>query len=117
MLGGSPQVVERKVLTMILVRATSAVIGIAVALESLAVASQSAENVQAAGTTLLALYRSSPAVIRTLFVKKVDNQFFPLEPGTTFFYEGTKDGVPTRNETRVTAATILILNIDCTVVP
>jgi hypothetical protein len=98
------------------VRAMSAVIGIAVALESLAGASQSAENVQAAGTTLLALYRSSPAVIRTLFVKKVDNEFFPLEPGTTFFYEGTKDGVPTRNETHVTAATILILNIDCTVV-
>ncbi len=101
---------------MIVLRATSTVIGIAIALESLVVASQSAENVQAAGTTLLALYRSSPSVIRTLFAKTVDHEFFPLEPGTTFFYEGTKDGVPTRNETHVTAATILILNIDCTVV-
>ena len=36
------------------------------------------------------------------FVRHIDNPFFPLEPGTTFFYEGTEDGVPTSNEMFVT---------------
>jgi len=73
-------------------------------------------TVQSAGTVLLALYRSSPAVVRTLFVKEVTNPFFPLEEGTTFIYEGTKEGVATRNETHVTDKTIRLLNVDCTVV-
>jgi len=73
-------------------------------------------TVQSAGTVLLALYRSSPAVVRTLFVKEVTNPFFPLAEGTTFIYEGTKEGVATRNETHVTDKTIRLLNVDCTVV-
>jgi hypothetical protein len=27
-----------------------------------------------------------------------DNEFFPLKPGTTFFYEGAKDGIPASSE-------------------
>jgi hypothetical protein len=75
-----------------------------------------AQNVQAAGTVLLALYHSSPELVRRMFVEKIENEFFPLPPGTTFVYEGTKDGVPTRTRTHVTRRTVRILNIDCTVV-
>lgn len=96
---------------------TAAAIAVAFALESLASAAQDpAQTVQAASTPLLALYRTAPNVIRTLFVHKIDNEFFPLEPGTTFFYEGTKDGVPTRDVMHVTDNTIRILNVTCTVV-
>jgi hypothetical protein len=93
------------------------VIALALAVEIFAVAaSDPAQNVQAAGTVLLALYRSSPAAVRKLFVENVDAEFFPLQRGTTFFYQGTKDGVPTRTETHVTDRTAKILNVDCTVV-
>lgn len=50
------------------------------------------------------------------FVRKVTNTFFPLRPGTTFFYEGTEDGIPTRNEVYVTHDTKRILGVNCTVV-
>ena len=50
------------------------------------------------------------------FVSEVDNEFFPLKPGTTFFYEGEKDGVPTTNETYVTHDTEQILGVTTTVV-
>lgn len=50
------------------------------------------------------------------FVKEVDNQYLPLQPGTKFFYEGTKDGVPTTNEVFVTHQTKMILGVECTVV-
>jgi hypothetical protein len=50
------------------------------------------------------------------FVSKVDNQFFPLIPGTTFRYRGTSDGVPTRNVTFVTHDTKRILGVTTTVV-
>lgn len=50
------------------------------------------------------------------FVREVDNPFFPLEPGTTFLYEGTSDGVPTTNEVFVTHETKEILGVDTTVV-
>ncbi|HEU4758387.1 MAG TPA: hypothetical protein VFT91_00235 [Dehalococcoidia bacterium] len=50
------------------------------------------------------------------FVSEVDNEFFPLEPGTTFFYEGAKDGVPASDETYVTHDTKQILGVNTTVV-
>ncbi len=50
------------------------------------------------------------------FVREVDNKFFPLAPGTTFFYEGTTDGVPTSNEVSVTHQTKRILGVTTTVV-
>ncbi len=48
------------------------------------------------------------------FVKEVNNKFFPLKPGTTFFYEGVKDGIPARDETFVTNQTKKILGVKCT---
>jgi hypothetical protein len=48
------------------------------------------------------------------FVKGVNNKFFPLKPGTTFFYEGEKDGIPSSNQTFVTHQTKRILGVKCT---
>lgn len=48
------------------------------------------------------------------FVKEVNDKFFPLKPGTTFFYEGMKDGIPARDETYVTHQTKKILGVKCT---
>ena len=50
------------------------------------------------------------------FVRKVDNKFFPLEPGTTFVYKGEEEGVPSRNTVEVTHGTKTILGVDTTVV-
>lgn len=50
------------------------------------------------------------------FVSVIDNPYFPLEPGTTFIYEGESDGVPTRNVTTVTKDTKVILGVTTTVV-
>src|SRR5262245_59118216 len=45
------------------------------------------------------------------FVAKIDNPYFPLVPGTTFFYQGTKDGQAARDETFVTHRTKNILGV------
>jgi len=50
------------------------------------------------------------------FVSSVTNKFFPLQPGTTFFYEGAKEGAPTSDEVYVTRETKEILGVTCTVV-
>ena len=50
------------------------------------------------------------------FVSEIDNEFFPLEPGTTFIYEGETEGVPTRDEMTVTRQTKMILGVKTTVV-
>ena len=55
-----------------------------------------------------------PTIDPSNFVKEVNNKFFPLKPGTTFFYEGTKDGIPARDETQVTRQTKKILGVKCT---
>lgn len=56
----------------------------------------------------------APSVDPSNFVKEVNNKFFPLKPGTTFFYEGMKDGIPSRNETNVTHKIKKILGVRCT---
>ena len=50
------------------------------------------------------------------FVGYVDNKFFPLRPGTTFYYEGTKEGIPATNVMFVTHETKEILGITTIVV-
>ena len=46
----------------------------------------------------------------------IDNRYFPLVPGTTFVYEGFKEGAEMRNVVVVTGATKTILGIRATVV-
>jgi hypothetical protein len=57
-----------------------------------------------------------PAINPANFVRHVTNKFFPLQPGTTFFYIGKKDGVPTTDTVEVTDKTKQILGVTCTVV-
>ncbi|HJZ50290.1 MAG TPA: hypothetical protein VKE41_24135 [Roseiflexaceae bacterium] len=57
-----------------------------------------------------------PAINPANFVRHVTNTFFPLRPGTTFFYMGEKEGVPNTNQVSVTHATKRILGVTTTVV-
>ena len=44
------------------------------------------------------------------------NPFFPLVPGTTLFYEGESEGVPTTTITEVTCDTLVIADVTTTIV-
>jgi hypothetical protein len=48
------------------------------------------------------------------YVARIDNPWFPLEPGTTYEYRGVKDGEPARDVVRVTARTRVIDGVRCT---
>src|SRR5262245_51293576 len=50
------------------------------------------------------------------FVDLIDNQYFPLRPGTTFTYNGLADGQPARTVTQVTNDTNVIQGVRTTVV-
>src|SRR6476661_355798 len=52
----------------------------------------------------------------TAFVSRIDNKFFPLEPGTTFRYRGQQDGKPMTVSVSITHKTKLIAGIRATVV-
>ena len=47
---------------------------------------------------------------------KIDNKFFPLEPGATFVYKGEEEGVPSSNKVFVTHDTKEIMGVTTTVV-
>jgi hypothetical protein len=42
---------------------------------------------------------------------KIDNKYFPLKPGTTFNYKGTKEGDPTRDTFEVTSKVKVIAGV------
>jgi hypothetical protein len=48
------------------------------------------------------------------FVARVTNPWFPLKPGTTWVYQGVKDGKPTRDIVTVTTRTRLIGGVRAT---
>ncbi|MEP6892334.1 MAG: hypothetical protein ABI927_01015 [Gaiellaceae bacterium] len=50
------------------------------------------------------------------FAKRIDNPWFPLTPGTTLVYRGTKDGKAARDVLTVTHRTAVIDGVRCTVV-
>jgi len=50
------------------------------------------------------------------FSATVDNPWFPLKPGTTFTYQGVKDGKPSRDVYTVTSDTKVIDGVPCAVV-
>ena len=50
------------------------------------------------------------------FTAHVDNQWFPLEPGSRYLYTGVKDGQPTRDIMTVTHRTRTIDGVPCVVV-
>jgi hypothetical protein len=50
------------------------------------------------------------------FVTLIDNTYFPLQPGTTFVYDGSVDGQPARDVMQVTNDTKTIQGVRTTVV-
>jgi hypothetical protein len=59
---------------------------------------------------------SLPAIDPANFLSTIDNPFFSLIPGTTFVYEGTKDGERQRDEVKISAETKVIRGVTCVVV-
>jgi hypothetical protein len=60
---------------------------------------------------------SSPPSIRAGdFIARVDNPYFPLPPGRTFRYRGTKDGKPSVDVFSVTRETTRMMGVPVVVV-
>ncbi len=57
-----------------------------------------------------------PVIDPAAFTDKITNPLFPLTPGTTYIYEGTRDGVPRHAELSVTNETKTIMGVVCIVV-
>src|SRR5215216_1316136 len=57
----------------------------------------------------------APHIKPAEFTTKVDNHYFPLKPGTTFVYQGNKQG-STRDEMAVTSHTKKGMGVECVVV-
>jgi hypothetical protein len=55
----------------------------------------------------------SPTIDPANFAAKIDNQHFPLEPGTTFIYEGQEEGSAQRTEVYISHKTKEILGVTC----
>ena len=58
----------------------------------------------------------APFIDPANFVSAVTNRYFPLKPGTTVVIEGTRDGIPRRDEQTVTNETKVIMGVPCVVV-
>jgi len=58
----------------------------------------------------------APAVDPAKFVARIDNPYYPLTPGATFFYEGSEGRTPVTDELYVMPEPKRILGVACTVV-
>jgi len=58
----------------------------------------------------------APVIDKANFVARIDNRYFPLEPGTVFRYRGLKDSARQIDEVTVTHQVKRVLGIKCTVV-
>jgi hypothetical protein len=54
----------------------------------------------------------TPHINPAQFTTKIDNEYLPLKPGTTFVYEGGQE----RDEMRVTHSTKMVMGVECVVV-
>jgi hypothetical protein len=59
---------------------------------------------------------AAPTILPADFTNKVDNSWFPLPPGTTLTYTGTRDGKSARDVSTVTSQTRTVDGVSCTVV-
>src|SRR5690242_6326231 len=58
----------------------------------------------------------APVIDPANFVRKVDNPYFPLAPGTAFHFRGSRDTTPQTDDEVVTHATQRVLGVRCIVV-
>lgn len=58
----------------------------------------------------------NPVIDPAAFTTKITNPLFPLPPGTTYLYKGTRDGVPRQDEVTFTTEIKTIMGVDCIVV-
>src|SRR5262245_34292256 len=58
----------------------------------------------------------APEIDPKHFVSAIDNRYFPLVPGTSFHYQGVKDGSTQTDDMVVTHQVKYVLGIRCTVV-
>ncbi len=57
-----------------------------------------------------------PKIVPSQFSTTVDNRYFPLKPGTTYLYKGTRDGVPTSTRYAVLKQTKTVMGVRCLVI-
>lgn len=57
-----------------------------------------------------------PTIDPAQFSTEITNPYFPLKPGTTYIFDGTRDGQPMHAEMVVTSETKTILGVLCVVV-
>jgi hypothetical protein len=55
----------------------------------------------------------APRIDPADFTTRIDNKYFPLEPGTTFVYKGTFHGSAERDEMAVTHDTRRVMGVKC----
>jgi len=58
----------------------------------------------------------APRIDPAKFVARVDNPYWPLEPGTAYHYEGVRGKTPQTDDEVITRRTRQILGVNCTVV-
>jgi hypothetical protein len=58
----------------------------------------------------------APVIDPARFTSTIDNPFMPLVPGTTFVFDGHKEGAAQHIETTVTGKTKVIMGVTCVVV-
>jgi len=77
-----------------------------------------AAGAAAGGTTATGRHAGGtpPLPPTSSFSARVDNQWYPLEPGTRYVYTGVKDGKPSRDVLTVTHQTKTIDGVPCVVV-
>jgi hypothetical protein len=58
----------------------------------------------------------APSIDPANFVRRVDNRYFPLKPGTGFHYAGVREAASQTDDMVVTRGTKRVLGVTCTVV-
>ena len=104
------EIVGRKEMSMKRIAASILMIGLAVVLVAGCGVSTGKSGDDKAGEAY------APDIDPADFSTKIDNEYFPMKPGTTFVYEGrTKEGTE-RNQVTVTHDTRRVMGVECVVV-
>jgi hypothetical protein len=99
-------------------RASLAFVGIAMLLVLLAgcSASSGSSGGNGNGKTGKAQNAYAPNIKPADFTTKINNKYFPLEPGTTFVYRGETEDATEGDTVRVTSDTKTVMGVECVVV-